>query len=203
MLSAPAGDDHRAGAHRVRLAGGVGVLDAGRLRALDQDAVDGGVRAQLEQAARPRVVDVGVHASTCRRSSGSPGGTSRSACSWRRCTTGRARARRRARGSPPRPYGRSCASRSARARRAPARPGRSTGRGRPAVNGSPRSFVRPVAACHFATSRSCARSATFVLIVVVPPTQRPARNASISPPAQWREPERPEEIVWSPSPPSG
>ena len=43
------------------------------------------------------------------------------------------------------------------------------------------SFVRPVAGCHFATSRSWARSATFVLIVVVPPTQRPARKASISP----------------------
>ena len=47
-----------------------------------------------------------------------------------------------------------------------------------------------------ATSRrrvSCARSATFVLIVVVPPTQRPARNATTSPLGSGAKPERPAE----------
>ena len=43
------------------------------------------------------------------------------------------------------------------------------------------SLVSPLAGCHFATSRSCARNATFVLIVVVPPTQRPARKVTSSP----------------------
>ena len=48
-------------------------------------------------------------------------------------------------------------------------------------NGVLPSLVRPLAGCHFATSRSCARKATFVLIVVVPPTQRAARKVTSSP----------------------
>ena len=67
-------------------------------------------------------------ASTCRRSSGSPAGTSRSACSSRPCTSAPARAPCRARGSRARPCRRSSASPCARARRAAPRPGRSTGR---------------------------------------------------------------------------
>ena len=45
----------------MALARGVDVLDPGRGAVLDQHALDRRVGAELEQAARPRVVDVGVH----------------------------------------------------------------------------------------------------------------------------------------------
>ena len=55
------GDDDRAGANRVALTRAVDDLDAGRLTVLDQHALDGRIRTQLEGPARQRVCDVGVH----------------------------------------------------------------------------------------------------------------------------------------------
>ena len=147
------------------------------------DALDGRVRAQLEQPARPARRRCTCSSSTCRRSSGSPGGTSRSACSSRRCTS--------VTGSSSAPSARKPGSsvcthccQSLRSRTPSAlldavvvRLEVGDGERLAAARSSARS-----PACHLATSRSCARSATFVLIVVVPPTQRPARNATTSPP---------------------
>ena len=83
----------------------------------------------------------------------------------------------------------------ARAPEHAARPGRSTARDRRARTARRPRWSGRSSACHLATSRSWARSATFVLIVVVPPTQRPARNATTSPSGSGAEAERPEEVV--------
>ena len=139
-------DDDRARAHGVPLAVGVDVLDAGRLRRPRR------ARARRSRSARssssPRAQASGMYVfivdlpalvgQPCRHEPQRMqlpsvyAVTGSSSCAERL----EARARR---------CGRSSASRSARARRAPARPGRSTGRGRRRANGSPSSFVRPVA----------------------------------------------------------
>src|SRR5207253_8798714 len=55
------GNDDGAGADGAARAVRVRVLDARRATVLDQHALDGGVRAQLERAAGERVRDVRVH----------------------------------------------------------------------------------------------------------------------------------------------
>ena len=88
------------------------------------------------------------------------------------------------------------ASRCARARRAAARRARSAGRDRTRRTAHPRAD-EPLPR---ATSRSPSRaraSATFVLIVVVPPTQRPPISAdrAAGTAVDQREPDRPPEVV--------
>ena len=81
----PRRDDDRARAHRPPLTRAVDELDPRRLAALDEHALDGRVRAQVEESrarARRRCT---CSSSTCRRSTGSPGCRSRSSCSSRRC----------------------------------------------------------------------------------------------------------------------
>ena len=128
--------------------------------------------------------------SSCRRSSGIPVGTSRTACSWHRCRTSPARARRRSPRSPGPRCGRTAASRPAPAPQSPLNPleiGPQIGSRERLV--PPRRAVRR----RHATSRSprrTGRSATFVLIVVVPPTQRPRNNGIGGARRPWRLGER-------------
>ena len=194
VLSVPAATT-TAPARTVCRSPAVDVLDAGRLARLRSRLA----RRLRRPAARARPAPARrgctCSSSTCRHSWRSPGGTSRSSCSSRPCTREQARARGRAHGSRARPCARSSASRPARARRARPRPGRSTAGGRPPRTARRSSFVNPLAACHLATSCSWARSATLLLMVVVPPTQRPARNATTSPLGKRREAQRPPDVV--------
>ena len=143
--------------------------------------LDRGVRAQLQDPAGQRVRDVRVH----RRLAGVRGaaldaGAAARAVRIRVRVDGLELGAERAKARP-RPCTRSSPSRSARERRAPAPRGRSTARDRRRRTARSRRSSVPIAGCHFATSRSWARKATFVLIVVVPPTQRPATNVTSSP----------------------
>ena len=194
----PGGDDDRARVDAAAARRRVDVLDARRPRRPRSRRARRARRRAARAGRPPRRRGCTCSASTCRRSSGSPAGRSRSSCSSRRCRTC---------------TGSSCApsARNAGLDRAHALPpvaalanaeplldpvvvrvevGRAERRA-PASrrSRSPRATWR--------SPSSCARSATFVLIVVVPPTQRPPSSGDRAAGAavDQREADRPPEVV--------